>query len=83
MKTIYIFLTIILVFTITSTDAQIINMRNVKQKWGTDTLTRNVELNEFRALLNRDDIPPIDEPKFWNGREAAKTYFKNESIDNK
>ncbi len=78
MKTILIFLTAI--FFIPSTDAQIINMRNVKQKWETDTLNRKVELNEFRALLNRDAIPPIDDPKFWKGREATKTYFKNEPV---
>ncbi len=80
MKTILVFLIVIFIFTVTSTDAQIINMRNVKQVWKTDTLNRKVELNEFRALLKRDAIPSIDEPKFWKGREATKTYFKNEPV---
>ena len=80
MKPIFIFLIVIFIFTVTSTEAQIINMRNVKQEWETDTLNRKVELNEFRALLKRDAIPSIDEPKFWKGRESTKTYFKNEPV---
>lgn len=80
MKSVFYFLLGIFLFIASGGKAQIINMRNVTQHWKTDTVIRTVNLNEFRALLKRDAIPPIDKPKFWKGKEALRTYFKNEPV---
>ena len=45
------------------------------QEWKTDLDQHSVPLKEFKALLLRDQIPPIDQPKFWNSEESASVYF--------
>ncbi|NOG45920.1 MAG: DUF3179 domain-containing protein [Calditrichaeota bacterium] len=57
-----------------------IEVNNVNQEWKTNKDKRNVELDEFRALLKRDGIPPIYEPKFWTQKEAGETFFAHEPV---
>ena len=71
---------LILFFIILPARSQVINMRDVTQDWKTDLENRNIELNELRALLKRDAIPPIDKPEFWDSKKAFKTYFTNEPV---
>ena len=71
---------LILFFIVLPARSQVINMRDITQDWKTDLKNRKVELNEFRALLKRDAIPPIDEPEFWDSKKAFKTYFNNEPL---
>jgi len=52
----------------------------VGQVWKTDTAKHAVPLTEFRALLKRDGIPPIDHPSFIRGAEAAEAYFMHEPV---
>jgi Protein of unknown function (DUF3179) len=55
-------------------------VNKVYQKWQTDKSKHSVDLNEFRALLKRDGIPPIYKPKFWTQKEAGTTFFEHEPI---
>ena len=71
---------LILFYIILPARSQVINMRDITQDWKTDLKNRKVELNEFRALLKRDAIPPIDKPEFWDSKKAFKTYFNNEPL---
>jgi len=73
------FLLIIILVLSTSLFAQI-EVNNVNQKWKTDKENRSVELTEFRALLKRDGIPPIYNPKFWTQIEAGETFFAHEPV---
>ncbi len=62
------------------TEGQMINMRNVEQSWKTDTAFHTVPLNEFRILLKRDAIRPVDTPRFVPAKKAVETYFENEPV---
>jgi len=62
------------------TSGQVINMRNVQQSWATDTTNHIVPLNEFRVLLKRDAIKPIDHPVFIPAADARDDYFPNEPV---
>lgn len=57
-----------------------LNINNVSHEWLTDKENRNVDLNEFRILLPRDGIPPIDNPKFWSKEKGQKVFFKHEPV---
>ncbi len=48
--------------------------------WKTDTSIRMVELDEFRVMLGRDDIPPIDRPRFVRAEEALNRYLPDEPV---
>ena len=61
-------------------DAQIIDKRNINQEWKTERTKANVSLGEFRVLLPRDGIPPIDKPKFWTANEADGKFFDHEPV---
>ncbi|MBN4051987.1 DUF3179 domain-containing protein [Cytophagaceae bacterium AH-315-L13] len=54
--------------------------RNVDQKWATDTTIHDVPLFEFKVLLKRDGIPPIDDPKFWYKDRADSAFFEHEPV---
>ncbi|MBW8052053.1 MAG: DUF3179 domain-containing protein, partial [Cytophagales bacterium] len=56
------------------------NKEKINQEWKTDITNKSVPLNEFIALLKRDGIPPIDNPKFWNKEEGDKVFFKHEPV---
>lgn len=74
------FVALILFFSFLPSKAQVINMRNVKQEWQTDQSKHLVNLDEFRALLVRDGIKPVDHPMFWNIQKAKEHYFENEPM---
>jgi len=59
---------------INQSHAQIIDERGVNQPWSTDLSSSKIPLNELMALLPRDRIKPIDDPKFYNV-EVGATYF--------
>lgn len=56
------------------------NSEKVKQIWATDTSMHKVPLNEFTALLKRDEITPIDSPKFWNKTQSVGFFFDHEPV---
>lgn len=76
------FILIILFATIFSVTvlAQVQNFEKVGQEWKTDTVKHLVSLNEFRALLKRDVIPPIDNPKYIPAKEAGNIFFEHEPV---
>lgn len=69
----------VFVFSCTLLFAQM-NKEKINQEWKTDITNKSVPLNEFIALLKRDGIPPIDNPKFWNKEEGDKVFFKHEPV---
>lgn len=77
---IILFIISLLIANILPVGGQVINMNDITQDWKTDLENRNIELNELRALLKRDAIPPIDNPEFWKSEKANKIYFKNEPV---
>ncbi len=50
------------------------------EQWDTDISIRSVPLREFKAILPRDVIPPIDDPVYWNVEQASGTYFEHEPV---
>lgn len=60
--------------------AQVVNYENIGQVWKTDTSIYSVMLSEFKALLKRDAIPPIDSPEFYIMEEALEEYFDHEPV---
>ncbi len=46
--------------------------------WKTDTSNHLVPISEFKSLLPRDAIVPIDSPKFVSIHEADTMYFERE-----
>ena len=63
-----------------ASQGQMVNRRHVQQTWQTDTANHVVPLHEFRILLKRDAIRPIDTPRFVPVKKAAGTYFGNEPV---
>ncbi|MCF6332205.1 MAG: DUF3179 domain-containing protein [Draconibacterium sp.] len=58
--------------------AQVQNFEKVGQKWKTDLNNHSIELNEIRALMKRDGIPPIDNPKYISAEKAKNVFFEHE-----
>jgi hypothetical protein len=56
------------------------NPRKLEFKWKTDPSKHSAPFEEFLALMERDGIPPIDEPKFWNKNNGDKVYFEHEPV---
>jgi len=56
------------------------NPKNLDIHWNTDTSKHIVPLEEFIALLKPDEIPPIDDPQFWNTDLARMNYFVHEPV---
>lgn len=56
------------------------NPRGLELSWLTDTSMHIVPLDEFTALLQRDGIPPIDRPLFWEAEEALLQLFIHEPV---
>ncbi|MBL4752925.1 MAG: DUF3179 domain-containing protein [Flavobacteriales bacterium] len=50
------------------------------QIWATDTSNASVPISEFLALLPRDGIPPIYEPKYWGKDAADSVFFEHEPV---
>ena len=63
-------LAILFNLTVKMTHAQVRNFEKVGQEWQTDLSKHSIELNELKALLKRDGIPPIDHPKFLPSAKA-------------
>jgi len=59
---------------------QIKNSEKVGQEWKTDLNKHSIELNELRALMKRDEIPPIDNPKYISAKKAKKVYLDHEPV---
>ncbi len=78
-KNIFLFILFAIIF-FSEGFAQVHNLEKVGQKWKTDTAKHSVPLNEFRALLKRDGIPPIDNPKYISSTDASLQYFGHEPI---
>ena len=57
-----------------------INKRDVTQAWDADTSNASIDLDELWILLERDRIPPIDNPLFLNRDAAGKVFFENEPV---
>ncbi|MBT3382926.1 MAG: DUF3179 domain-containing protein [Prolixibacteraceae bacterium] len=60
--------------------SQVQNFEKVSQEWKTDTAKHSLPLNEFRALLKRDGIPPIDNPKYISASDSKSQYFVHEPV---
>jgi len=60
--------------------AQVQNPDKLDKRWKTDTTIHTVPLEEFKALLPRDGIPPIDRPKFFTQKQALQNYFEHEPV---
>lgn len=59
---------------------QVQNPDKLDKRWKTDTTIHTVPLEEFKALLPRDGIPPIDKPKFFERKKALQNYFEHEPV---
>jgi len=57
-----------------------VDNRGINQPWKTNMERHQVNLNEFKVLLARDGIPPIDQPVFWNTTEALNALYKHEPV---
>ncbi len=62
-----------------SIDAQK-NPRNVEQEWETNKSERKVPLDEFKVIVPRDGIPPIDRPVFWHEKKARELLDEEEPV---
>jgi hypothetical protein len=71
------FAVLVLIITSIVANSQI-NERGIEQEWKTNKTNRSVDLDEFRVLLVRDGIPPLDEPVFWSVSKAKSIYFEHE-----
>jgi hypothetical protein len=71
--------TLLFIFTITYGFAQK-KPRDIQIDWSTDTSQHEVPLSEFTALMKPDGIPPIDDPKFIDLKEAKEIYFEHEPM---
>jgi hypothetical protein len=74
------FILLLLFFFLNSSLFAQLGASKVQQQWKTDKENRSVELDEFRALLKRDGIPPIYKPAFWTQKEAGETFFAHEPV---
>ncbi len=54
--------------------------QNLDPQWQTDTSQRLVDLDEFKTMLKRDQIPPIDDPVFWNLNKAKDEFHEHEPV---
>lgn len=52
----------------------------MSQRWKTNLEKAVVSLDEFKTLLARDAIPPIDKPNFWAKEKALSALFKHEPV---
>jgi len=59
---------------------EINNPRNVSQQWRTDTLKRSIPLTELTALLKRNRIKPISNPKFIANHEVKDSLFLGQPV---
>jgi hypothetical protein len=73
-------LSLLTALVVAGASGQITDERGVNQKWRTDLSKHSVPLSEFKALLPRDGIPPIDRPSFIGKREALEEYFEHEPV---
>lgn len=73
-------LIVFIAMSLSSTQGQIRDERQVNQAWETDTSKHQVPLSEFRVLLPRDGIPPIDQPTFLEAEDGAAQYFAHEPV---
>ena len=60
--------------------AELNDPREIQQPWTTDVSQRSIDLQEFKVLLKRDGIPPIDEPAYLSLEEASENYFHLEPV---
>jgi hypothetical protein len=60
--------------------SQVQNFEKVGQEWKTDLSNHSIELNEIKALMKRDGIPPIDNPKYITAADATLQYFVHEPV---
>jgi len=56
------------------------NPRNVQQEWEADKSKSKVALNEFKVIVPRDGIPPIDRPVFWREEKARELLDEEELV---
>ncbi len=59
---------------------QVQNYEKIGQEWKTDLSKHSIELNEIKALMKRDGIPPIDNPKYISTKKAKTVYFEHEPV---
>ena len=71
---------LLLLPTLSGLYAQVQDFEKVGQEWQTDLSKHSIELNEFKALLKRDGIPPIDHPKYVSSKLAKNVYFEHEPV---
>ena len=56
------------------------NPRNILQEWKTDTSNHIISLNEFTALLNRNDIRPLNSPRYIDAAKAKDSLFGGQPV---
>ena len=56
------------------------NPKNLHIQWQTDTSLRTAPLKEFTVLLQPDEIPPIDQPEFWEADRSPDHFFAHEPV---
>lgn len=59
---------------------QVQNPDKLDKRWKTDTTLHTAPLREFKALLPRDGIPPIDHPQFFDRKQSLQNYFEHEPV---
>ncbi|NOR87094.1 MAG: DUF3179 domain-containing protein [Bacteroidales bacterium] len=56
------------------------NPRKISQKWGTDTTKQIIALTEFTALLSRNQIKPLNAPRYINTEQAKDSLFGGQPV---
>ncbi len=60
--------------------SQIQNPSRVDPRWKTDTSLRIIELNEIKALLDRDVFPVFNDPSFVGKNKGLEIYYEREPV---
>lgn len=80
MKKLYIYFILITWIFLPSIVTAQNNSRNIEVNWKTNKSKHNVSLEEFKTLVMRDGIPPIDTPRFWKKEKSMQAFFEHEPV---
>ena len=75
-----VFIVMLCILNRNTSQAQVQNFEKVGQEWRTDLNKHSIELNELKALLKRDGIPPIDYPNYIPASAVHTMYFEHEPV---
>jgi hypothetical protein len=75
-----IFFLLVLTLYSINMSAQLNDPRGINQAWKTNLEKSSIDLAEFKVLLKRDGIPPIDRPGFISKEAADSNYLEQEPV---